>query len=561
MNVSQATEENWKRLSSVIDGKLERGANKSLSKRMIVPREYICTAGGAEKIRNITDLCRRHGISRCDVLYTAACIMLEKSGALSNAGARSFLQKSGYSYFPHLSESVISENERDFLGALYQSLLTEGEKSVAGSYYTPGGTAEALLKDICYDGKKTFFDPCCGSGSLFLELTADDPEQIYGCDNDPLAVFISGVNLLLKYPQYDFVPQVRCCNYLESGPTGKKFDCIATNPPWGAASGRGETFSRFFMRALDDLKDDGFITFLLPESFLTVKHHRDFRRNLLTGTRIRSVAYHDVQFSGVMSKAVILSAWKSVPAANFIFERGSEKCEQSVSEILSERNAPIYFINSEDREIIDHINKSKKYDLSRSVFALGIVTGNNKSKIKQKYFPGSEAIFSGRDIEPYRIAEKSSGYLRYDKSELQQTAPEEIYRAKEKLIYKFISQDLVFAFDDRQRLFLNSANTVIPNIPDMSIKTVLAFLNSRVMRYYYRIKFPGMKVLKSHLCELPFPEITADMNEKISVMASRLLQGESALADSMEELISDCYFLTAEQREHINDLFPKAQLS
>lgn len=40
----------------------------------------------------------------------------------------------------------------------------------------------------------------------------------------------------------------------------------------------------------------------------------------------------------------------------------------------------------------------------------------------------------------------------------------------------------MFAYDDTSSLFLNSANILIPNIPGMSTKTVLAFLNSSLYR-------------------------------------------------------------------------------
>lgn len=87
----------------------------------------------------------------------------------------------------------------------------------------------------------------------------------------------------------------------------------------------------------------------------------------------------------------------------------------------------------------------------------------------------------------------------------QQVAPDLVYRAKEKLVYKFVSKNLVFAYDNQQRLFLNSANILIPKVQNHSIKTVLAFLNSKLFQYVYHTKFNELKVLKSNLLQLPFP--------------------------------------------------------
>ena len=140
-------------------------------------------------------------------------------------------------------------------------------------------------------------------------------------------------------------------------------------------------------------------------------------------------------------------------------------------------------------------------------------------------------------------------FIRYDRRELQQTAPEEFYRAPEKLVYKFISNKLVFAYDNSGVLFLNSANILIPEIPGMSIKTVLAFLNSEVFAYLRKMSSPGVKVLKGELTGLPFPEIPVAENRILEALVDKILAGEDAAA--VNERISRIFALTAEQIAHI----------
>ena len=95
-----------------------------------------------------------------------------------------------------------------------------------------------------------------------------------------------------------------------------------------------------------------------------------------------------------------------------------------------------------------------------------------------------EKIYTGKEIKPYFL-EQARHYIFYQRQALQQTAKEEYYRAKEKLVYKFISKKLVFAYDNTGSLFLNSANILIPSIPNMSIKTVMAFLNTPLYQFLY----------------------------------------------------------------------------
>lgn len=107
-------------------------------------------------------------------------------------------------------------------------------------------------------------------------------------------------------------------------------------------------------------------------------------------------------------------------------------------------------------------------------------------------------------MTPYRLKPLKL-FIRYNRNELQQVAKEKYYRAKEKLVYKFVSDKLVFAYDESATLVLNSANILIPRAPTMSTKTVLAFLNTELYQYLYRVLFAEIKILKGNLLQLPFP--------------------------------------------------------
>jgi hypothetical protein len=57
------------------------------------------------------------------------------------------------------------------------------------------------------------------------------------------------------------------------------------------------------------------------------------------------------------------------------------------------------------------------------------------------------------------------------------------------LIYRFISKYLVFAYDDKQKLTLNSANIVIPKTDDYPIKVIAALFNSSLYQFIFQKKF------------------------------------------------------------------------
>ena len=61
----------------------------------------------------------------------------------------------------------------------------------------------------------------------------------------------------------------------------------------------------------------------------------------------------------------------------------------------------------------------------------------------------------------------------------------------------------------------------------MSIKTVLAFLNSELFKFLYKSLFGEIKILKGNLMELPFPEISAETDKKLTQLVDEVLKGNN----------------------------------
>ena len=128
--------------------------------------------------------------------------------------------------------------------------------------------------------------------------------------------------------------------------------------------------------------------------------------------------------------------------------------------------------NNVDELILSKIFSTDHFTLKgNSKWALGIVTGNNKAHIQDDLSTNTEPIYKGSCILPFQLKEPQH-FIQFERRNFQQVAKDEFYRAKEKLVYKFISNKLVFAYDNQQSLTLNSANILIPLIPNYSIKVV-----------------------------------------------------------------------------------------
>ena len=453
------------------------------------------------------------------------------------------------------------------LGLIYQAIQLEGEKNKKGSYYTSRKVTDNMTNDFDFAHKELFLDPCCGSGAFLLSLNNVKPEQIFGCDRDKIAVMIAKINLLLKFPNYEFIPQIYCLDYLNEDITlndgtllsEKQFDYIATNPPWGAQTdilsnikeiASGESFSYFFVKAYSQLKEHGCIRFLLPEAILNVKNHKDIRKFILEHTKMASITFYDDLFTGVTTKYIDIKCYKEKPSKEIdIIIEG--KCQKNdIASFLETENNIFCILSEKDSEIIHMVKKKGKYNLSNSIWALGIVTGNNKEKLLDNPKDGYEIIYTGKEIFPY-VLKKGKKYVHFDKSQFQQSAKEEYYRISEKLVYKFISKKPIFAYDNTKSLFLNSANILVPNIHGMNIKTVMAFLNSELFQFYYMKLFQGVKILRGNLSEIPFPEIDEVIDKKITNIVDDILNGNESKIELLQKEIYDIYNISNEQKKYI----------
>ena len=563
--ISNATKRNWNKLQTEKNKKLTTRANKCLSQKNIIPLEYFCNTNNVKYIQDLLHIIQKEKWNITSIVLSLGINLLKKANLYHKEYVQNILNQYSYDIITELLNYNLPNDEIDILGIIYQCLLTEGQKNIAGSYYTPHTVAENMTKKLDFYNGQTFFDPCCGSGAFLLSLKNVHPKQLYGMDRDAIAVMITKINLLLKFYNYEFEPQIYCGDYLKKCALPNntifdiKFDYIVTNPPWGAVAKHfsditeitsKETFSYFFVQSFQQLKPYGNIRFLFPEAILNVKKHKDIRTFLLEKGRFNAITFYRALFTGVTTKYIDIDFQKAEQNKNVFVYEGKKQKKVPVASFYNTENKIFRIMDNIDIEIIEQLKNYEKYNLNKSIWALGIVTGDNKNKLKEEYFEGSEAIYTGKEICRY-VLKPAKKYILYDRTKLQQVAPEKYYRADEKLVYKFISKKLVFAYDNTKSLFLNSANILIPSVDTMSMKTVMAYLNSELFQYLYSKMFGQVKILKGNLMLLPFPKITQKQNNEILEIINELLKGNNKRETTLQNIIFESYHLNTKQIQHI----------
>lgn len=545
LKISEATVQNWKRL----DKNLEQAcffkrANKTQSRKKIIPKEYINLDSEIDLILDEIDFDRpiETTINSLILKYLLDLKLLhktDKSFYSKNRYITDFINTFGQDYY-QINFDFNAYFCVDLLGYIYQQLKYEGEKNISGSYYTPASIVHKMIKGLDLKDKK-ICDPCCGSGGFLNEIAKTKsvkPENIYGYDIDKIAVKIMKCNLFAIFKDEIFEPNIYCADFLKIS-NNIKFDLIITNPPWGAyiedrlndfkEIKSKESFSYFIYQSIQNTnKKEGRLCFLLPESFLNVRTHRDIRKYIVKNTAICKIEYFKKPFNGVLTDAVSIELAFTLKNQITITQNSNEH-KITYNRYETEKDYIFSLYDDEKNSILNKIEQVDCFKLTNSKFALGIVTGNNKKLVLDHEVKDSMPIYTGKEIKKY-IADKPKKFILYNKEKFQQVASDKYYFAPEKLIYKFISnKKLIFSYDNKKTLVLNSANILIPVNTPVNIKALCVLLNSNVLNFYFRNKINQIKTLKYDLQNLPIPNINTKTEQLFEDFIDGKVKDESKI--------------------------------
>ena len=131
--------------------------------------------------------------------------------------------------------------EKDLIGRVYEYFLKEFAVNATkeeGEFYTPHDAVQLIATMIePYDG--TLYDPCCGSGGMFIQSAAlvkskqGDINRInvYGQEKEPATYRLAKMNLALRGISHN-LGETSDSSFLNDLHKGLYFDYIMANPPF-----------------------------------------------------------------------------------------------------------------------------------------------------------------------------------------------------------------------------------------------------------------------------------------------------------------------------------------
>jgi len=248
-----------------------------------------------------------------------------------------------------IDEIQWSETDVDIKAAAYEGLLQKyaEEQKGAGQYFTPREVIRSVVRcmkpDIREKADFSIHDPACGTGGFLIgayewmlkqtnmgaDLIRDDNQRLR-------KTTFSGQEIVLETRRLAFMnlylheieANIEYGDSLAEGPhTGKRYDCILTNPPFGIKGGgvsaeRGDFPVRtsnkqlnFVQHVMTIVKPNGKAAMVVPDNVL-------FESS--AGKEIRRILLEDCQLNAILRLPIgTFSPYSTGVKANVIFfEKG-----------------------------------------------------------------------------------------------------------------------------------------------------------------------------------------------------------------------------------------------
>lgn len=140
------------------------------------------------------------------------------------------------------------DESKDILGRVYEYCLSkfaEQEGKLAGEFYTPSCIVQTLV-EVLQPLKGRVYDPCCGSGGMFVQSAKFIESHssninnisVYGQDSNPTTWKMATMNLAIRGIEAD-LGKYNADTFFEDCHSTLKADYVMANPPfnlsdWGA---------------------------------------------------------------------------------------------------------------------------------------------------------------------------------------------------------------------------------------------------------------------------------------------------------------------------------------
>lgn len=312
------------------------------------------------------------------------------------------------------------------------------------------------------------------------------------------------------------------------------FDVVIGNPPYVQVNDRefakfktqkcSDLYAYFFEKGLELLTINGYLGYITPSSFFTNIGFVSLR-NFLFDFSIKSIIdlgeniFTDASVdSGITIISNIKEAESIINVSNETFNYRTIK--KSSFQLLEENMFNIYIV-PEHLKLANKLETGYVFDDYLN-FARGVEFGFNSENVVSKSKIDNYPIVCGGNVLRNRIYFEKK-YVNYDSKNLKIYKDRSIYEY-EKILVRRIGNKIISSYDDEK--YFNVCDVYNIQLKEdfkeiIPLKNIAAILNSRLINFYFQIKFKSVKKL--------FPKIPIKYLKLLPILEERKLSNKGLL--------------------------------
>jgi adenine-specific DNA-methyltransferase len=346
------------------------------------------------------------------------------------------------------------------------------------------------------------------------------------------------------------------------------FDVVIGNPPYGARFStkekqlfkrnynyqdyQPESYLLFLERGLFILEEDGILSYIIPNTWLTNLKFKNIRKLVFTKNSIKNIShYHSAVFDAVVDTEVVIikNGYKSsnlIKVHRYLTNSNIVTAEHNQNKWFRKYEMPInVFLSPQELSIISKIEDGSS-DLDNYC---KVVVGmkpyqKGKGKPKQNAFTVKSRSFDathqldesykpllrGSDIRKFELLWKGDRWIKYGPwlAEPRESAN---FNASEKIVLRQTGDSLIAYLDSDQFICMNNLHVLTP-IDSMNLKYILGLINSQLMNFYYQSLNPEvgealaevkrenvarLKIKKSSKFEFPISTLVEILMDRVTL--------------------------------------------